>query len=360
MAGMRFRPVIVAALATYLFTPAMFGLSFNSPQSVATALSPKSVALADFNGDGTLDLAVANSGSNNVSIILRGASIRESFVAVNHNPVSLAVGDFNGDGKPDLVVANQDSNNISVLLGNGDGTFQPQVLYAVENLPDSVVVGDFNNDGKLDIAVANNKSKNISILLGNGDGTFQPQTAYPASGHAAAFLVTADFNNDGKLDLAVADDNSSVCTLLGNGDGSFQKPVCHAAGSSPIAIAVADFNGDGNVDLAVAGSGLEILLGNGNGTFQPAVSYPIGSFSGTAMARFNHLPRLPCYSTSMFWRLGISMATEIWIWPPEPTTPTSCWAMVMARFKRQRFTLHQLTSLQSEILTAMEYQTWRV
>src|SRR5215471_9093778 len=72
--------------------------------------------------------------------------------AVGATPVAEAVGDFNGDGKLDLVVANQGSNTVSVLLGKGDGTFQAAVNYADGTGPNSVTVGDFNRDGNLDLA----------------------------------------------------------------------------------------------------------------------------------------------------------------------------------------------------------------
>ncbi len=91
---------------------------------------------------------------------------------------AVATGDFNGDGKLDVVVANASSNNVSVLLGNGDGTFQAPVDYPTGSQPSSVAVGDFNGDGKLDLAVANQNcpsfpcgAGSVSILLGNGDGT---------------------------------------------------------------------------------------------------------------------------------------------------------------------------------------------
>ncbi len=95
---------------------------------------------------------------------------------------AIAVGDFTGNGRLDLAVANQGDGTVSVLLGNGDGTFQPPVTYAVGSSLDSIVAGDFTGDGRLDLAVGvenynsvtNTYASEVSMLLGNGDGTFQP------------------------------------------------------------------------------------------------------------------------------------------------------------------------------------------
>ena len=94
-------------------------------------------------------------------------------------------GDFTGDGHLDLAVANSGSNTVSVLLGNGDGTFQPQVTYAVGQVPQALVAGDFTGDGHLDLAVANSGDNTVSVLLGNGDGTFQPQVTYAVGSGSA-------------------------------------------------------------------------------------------------------------------------------------------------------------------------------
>ncbi len=144
-------------------------------------------------------MAVANSGSNNVSIVLTGVNRQLAF-AVLKDPTSVAVGDFNGDGKLDLAVTNRSSNCVSILLGNGDGTFQTQVPYPTQTSPDSVAIGDFNGDGKLDLAVANGGSMTVSILLGNGDGTFRPKGSFKATYTQPVFVAVADFNGDGKLD----------------------------------------------------------------------------------------------------------------------------------------------------------------
>ena len=137
----------------------------------------------------------------------------------------IAVGDFTGDGHIDLAVANSGSNTMSVLLGNGDGTFQSQVTYPVGQAPQAVAAGDFTGDGHLDLAVTNSGDNTVSVLLGNGDGTFRPQVTYPV-GQAPQALVAGDFTGDGHLDLAVANSGSNtVSMLLGRGDGTFAPRI---------------------------------------------------------------------------------------------------------------------------------------
>ena len=90
-------------------------------------------------------------------------------------PDRIVAGNFTGDGHLDLAVANSGDNTVSVLLGNGHGTFQPQVTYAVGSYPYAIATGDFNGDGHTDLAVATEGDNVISVLLGNGNGTFRPQ-----------------------------------------------------------------------------------------------------------------------------------------------------------------------------------------
>ena len=250
---------------------------------LAVGTNPAAVAAGDVNGDGKLDLMIANSGSNNVSVLLGngdGTFQAPANYSAGNTPVSVALGDFNGDGKLDLVVANSNSGSVSVLLGNGDGTFQTAIAYSTDVSPNYVAVADLNGDGALDFVVANASGNDVSILLGNGDGTFQTAVNYPV-GSTPDFVGLGDFNGDGIVDLAVTNQGSNnVSVLLGNGDGTFQTAVNYSAGNAPNSVAVADFNGDGVLDLVTtnnADNTVGVLLGNGNDTFQPSVNYGVGA-----------------------------------------------------------------------------------
>jgi len=167
--------------------------------------------------------------------------------SVGTKPVAVVVGDFNRDSRMDLAVANSKSNNVSILLGNGDGTFRPAVNYALHHPPAFVCVGDFNGDHKSDLAFADLSGTAVAVLLGKGDGSFRPPVQYDV-GIVARYLIAADFNHDKKLDL-LAYNEGKLSILLGNGDGTFQPPVIILFSANSPHVAVADFNGDGFPDV---------------------------------------------------------------------------------------------------------------
>jgi hypothetical protein len=141
----------------------------------------------------------------------------------------VALADFNGDGKLDLAVG-LESDVIEVLLGNGDGTFQPPVDYA-DPFVLQMVVADFNGDGKLDLASANLGLPElspllggVSVMMGNGDGTLQPATVY-LTANSSWGLATADFNNDHRADIVNIGNLGQVVTLLNTGTVSFSPPT---------------------------------------------------------------------------------------------------------------------------------------
>ncbi len=261
--------------------------TFGAPALYNVGNSPTSVTTGDFNGDGITDLATANFNSNDVSVLLGDEDGSNpgfgdgTFAAeVDYNtggaPESVTTGDFNGDGITDLATANGGGNNVSVLLGDedgsnpgfGDGTFAAAVNYPAGD-PRSVTTGDFNGDGITDLATANVGTNNVSVLL--GDGTFAVAVNY-AAGSFPSSVTTGDFNGDGITDLATANPGSNnVSVLLGNGsvgvgDGTFASPINYAVGNFPSSVTTGDFNGDGFTDLVTANrvsGNLSVLLNLG-------------------------------------------------------------------------------------------------
>ena len=273
-----------------------------------TGTSPAAVIIADFNGDGKSDLAVANYADNTVSILLGipgGTFAPQKSYVTGTSPTGLVTADFNRDGKLDLAVVNYQANTVSVLLGNGDGTFQTHTDYATGNHPFAVVAADFNADGKIDLAIANENlivgnPDTVSILLGNGDGSFTAQTAVPV-GAQPIWLASADFNGDGRVDLITSNiGDGTVTVLLSNGDGTFTRidsPSGLFPGPNRSVLTVGDFNGDGKLDVVVSSESAQLflLLGNGDGSFQAPVVIPnslVGGITFVLAGDFNHDGRL--------------------------------------------------------------------
>jgi hypothetical protein len=235
-----------------------------------------SVTAADLNGDGNLDLALPNNdwsfGAGNVSVLINlgngtfGAPIRYAVSLNPHSdPFSVAAPDVNGDGKLDLAVANCGLGTVSVRLNLGNGNFGTVSSYAVGSNPYFIVEADVNGDGKPDLAVANSTSNSVSVLLNQGNGTFAAAVNYTA-GMGPHAVAAADLNGDGKPDLAVANlDSASVSVLLNLGNGTYAAAVDYAVGLSPDAVAAMDSNGDGMLDLALSSystNQVTVLLGS--------------------------------------------------------------------------------------------------
>ena len=284
--------------------------TFQAPRTIALPAQGWGIAVGDFNGDGVPDLVATSPAIGGVSVFLGKGD--GNFTPVN-NPATgtlpttfaavpgggaqpIAVGDFNKDGKLDIIAGLSGVNSaacVAVLLGNGDGTFNPEVLFEVADTPQSLAVGDFNGDGHLDwmastgqINSANQGS--VTVALGRGEGTFLATRSYvTASG--PAWGAVADFNKDGKLDVVVPNNPSqNISILLGNGDGTLQ-PAANIAFPelSPSFVVTGDFNNDGNADFVIFSSWcpnfvnapLVTYLGKGDGTFQAPVTSNISGLS---------------------------------------------------------------------------------
>ena len=273
--------------------------TFRSHVLYATDINPGAIATGDFNGDGIADLVVGEDpgvpespgcGCSKISVLLSKAdNTYQNYVdyPTGRFPVAVAVADFNGDGISDVAVANHGTtvspeNSVGILLGNMDGTLTQQADYVAGINPVDLIAADVNKDGKVDLIVSNQGDKTVGVLLGNGGGSFQSQVSYPLMGSPKA-LAIGDVNGDGIVDVAVTQPADNVVSvLIGKGDGTFGSAAAFGAGKEPVSVGIDDFNHDGNLDMAIANKGdpaISVLLGNGNGTFQAPVSYSTSSTS---------------------------------------------------------------------------------
>lgn len=281
-------PIILATSTSGFGTPIFLSNGGTNPSAIASA---------DFNGDGRLDIAVAQYNSSEVSVHMgNGTGGFGGFVnhLVGNSPISIAVGDFNKDGHLDIVAANYNGNNISILINNQNGGFLSATNISVGGRPISVKVGDFNQDGVADIAVANYQTNNISILINNGIGAFATSSVSLSGGDNPNSITLSDFNNDNILDIAVANINSTFIRIFsGIGDGTFANlsNIADVVGNSNIKSG--DFDGDGNTDLLVSNystNDTRIHLNDGIGNF--TLNYQVNTNPniplGLVVADFNN------------------------------------------------------------------------
>jgi len=239
--------------------------SFSAPVQLALGvLQPRDLALADLDGSGKLDIAVAAMGASAVQVFFQGAAAGSfgpaTAFAVGGEPTAVAAADLTGSGQKDLVVATA-NGRVSVLLhGASPGTFQPGVDYPAGTSPAGVQVGDLNGDGHPDILVADYLGALLVLLQSPaGDGTFQAAVSYGTRDQGSCSLAVGDLDGDGRLDVVVANagppgDPGSVAVFLQDPatPGVLKPAVLYRGHWGPLWVVIGDLNGDGKPDLVVA------------------------------------------------------------------------------------------------------------
>ncbi|CAF1040379.1 unnamed protein product [Rotaria sordida] len=279
--------------------------SFARQITYSTDSEPYTAAVGDFNNDTLLDIVVTNFGSNDVDILLhynRGTLINKgAFSSSDGSHIrSIVTTDFNNDSLVDLVIANYGTNNILLLNGNGDGTFDRNMLFPIglDSHPYAIVIDDFNNDAELDITVVNHGTNNVDIFLGDGMGRFAHQTNYGDSFDSPPFIVaTGDLNNDGRSEIIVAyNDTDNVHIYVPYDTSSFWNQKTYRTGFDPYSITVGDFNNDFLLDIVVVNrndNNLGVFLKYANGTFATQMTYSTGAAPySVAVGDFNNDSRL--------------------------------------------------------------------
>ena len=256
--------------------------TFQHYKPLGSSQGPTWISAGDFNNDGNIDLAIPTT-ANTVDISLgKGDGSFRTFDPLDTGsgtaPESVAVADLDGDGNLDLVVACYGANAVGVLLGNGDGTFLPIELYGAGDAPIAVTIGDLNLDGIPDLVVTDLKGNGLSLFAGNGDGTFLPLPGYSTttSSEPAASLI-ADLNADGTPEIISVLYESNALYVLENGriQGAVLKDVSlSTAGTIDL---TATYAGDNN--YAASTSAAYGFTGSATTAAAPMFSPAAGSYT---------------------------------------------------------------------------------
>lgn len=280
-----------------------FGAALKTP--LTSPEGPGDLVLGDVNSDANLDLAFVTHDSYGVTLLLGDGKGRLAFAPNSpilmkdgHHPHThgLAMADFNGDGKLDLATVNNADNDISVAVGDGRGNFtRAPAAFAVGPSPYPLAVGDVNNDGHPDIVATTTAtgpqraqqlpfSRALTLLLNDGHGSFR-SNKLPLRTGQPWFVAIGDVNGDRKADLvATHHEQSALTVLFGDGRGGFTEMSGSPFdfGHNVFRAALADVNRDGKPDvIAAAGDGVRVMLGDGRGGFRPAPDSPFLTSGGT-------------------------------------------------------------------------------
>lgn len=238
--------------------------TFATAQSVPVGTTPHGLALLDVDGDADLDIVTANTGANNLSLMLNAGNgvfgAATHFDSGGNQEYGLAAGDMNEDGIADLVVGSRASQDIRVLVGTGAGTFTPLSIRPSGGLVWMLALGDVSGDGHLDVSSANGGSNNGAMLLGNGDGTLLPASTVSV-GTGVVGTDLGDLDGDGDLDWILTSFGSSLWKIFTNsGAGSFTFDQQISAPSNASCSVLIDFDNDRDLDMALIDEVADVVM----------------------------------------------------------------------------------------------------
>ena len=255
---------------------------------IESHFGPAEVHAVSLRGNGTMDLIVGSFNLNQIAVLLgngNGTFEAPVFYTVGtstNTPTSLAIGDFNHDGHLDVATANTFNNTVSILLGDGTGSLSPSGSpIHVGRTPQAIRAGDFNDDGFSDLAVANYSDGTVTTLLNNKNGTFTASAESVGSGPNSGPQALAINGSGSSLKLAVANyRDNTISVMQSNGSGAFGTQTIVPVGKGPDDVNFADFNGDGIPDLVVSNytdGTVDLVLGSTAGPYTLAGPFKVGN-----------------------------------------------------------------------------------
>ena len=269
---------------------------------------PRSMALADLNGDQRLDIATGNDLSLDVSVLLNrgdGNFAEPLLLPVTMAPlvfhIDVAVGDATGDGHPDIIAGGSSNEALFLFAGDGRGSFGRPLPIAlnITDVPSTLALADVNNDRTLDIVFAAGfGGKAVYVMLGSGNGVFAPPAESPNTPGATS-MTFGDVNGDKAIDIVTANDHfpvGTVSVLLGDGAGAFGPPQILSTGPNAIPrfVILADVTGRRGLDIVTSnnvfnpgrevGGSVSVLEGDGVGGFGAAQQFALGPEDGPGAA----------------------------------------------------------------------------